>query len=76
MVAMVILKETMVGQYMLMLVRDATQKKIRDFLGIFPKEGGWGGSSQFPKLLQINQGFFGMPKSFLGAKTCFTIVGR
>ena len=55
-------------------VRDATQKKIRDFLGIFPKGGG--GSSQFPKLLQINQDFFGMPNSSLGAKTCFTIVGR
>ena len=58
----------------MMMVRDATPKKIRDFLGIFPKGGG--GSSQFPKLLQINQVIFGMPKSFLGAKTCFTIVGR
>ena len=56
------------------LFREATQKKNRDFLGIFPKGGG--GSSQFPKLLQINQVIFGMPKSFLGAKTCFTIVGR
>ena len=54
--------------------RDATPKKKRDFLGIFPKEGG-GGSSQFPKLFKINQVIFGMPKSFLGAKTCFTIVG-
>ena len=55
-------------------LRDATQKKIRDFLGIFPKGGG--GSSQFPKLLQINQVIFGMLKSFLGAKSCSTIVGR
>jgi len=31
------------------LVRDATQKKIRDFLGIFPKEGG---------------GVFSIPKTF------------
>ena len=35
-----------------------------------------GGSSQFPKLLKNNQVIFGMPKSFLGAKTCFTVVGR
>ena len=33
-------------------LRDANPKK-RDFLGIYPKGGG--GSSQFPKLLQINQ---------------------
>ena len=48
--------------------------KKRDFLGIFPRGGG--GSSRFPKLLKINQVIFGMPKSLLGAKTCFTIVGR
>ena len=48
--------------------------KKTGFFGNFPKGGG--GSSQFPKLLQINQVIFGMPKLFLGAKTCFTIVGR
>ena len=55
-------------------IRDAPKNNKKDVLGIFPK--GRGGSSQFPKLLQINQVIFGMPKSFLGAKTCFTIVGR
>ena len=50
------------------------KKKYGIFWEFFPKGGG--GSSQFPKLLQINQVIFGMPKSFLGAKTCFTIVGR
>ena len=49
-------------------------KKKGIFWEFFPKGGR--GSSQFPKLLQINQVIFGMPKSFLGAKTCFTIVGR
>ena len=49
-------------------------KKNTGFFGNFSQRGG--GSSQFPKLLQINQVIFGMPKSFLGAKTCFTIVGR
>ena len=40
-------------------------KKNGIFWEFFPNRGG--GSSQFPKLLQINQGFFGMPKSFLGS---------
>ena len=49
-------------------------KKNTGFFGNFSQRGG--GSSQFPKLFKINQDIFGMPKSFLGAKTCFTIVGR
>ena len=57
------------------LTKGRHPKKNTGFFGNFSQKGG-GGSSQFPKLLQINQGFFGMPKSFLGAKTCFTIVGR
>ena len=57
-----------------MHLRDAPNKKNGIFWEFFPKGGG--GSSQFPKLLQINQVILGMPKSFLGAKTCFTIVGR
>ena len=40
------------------------KKKYGIFWKFFPKGGG---SSQFPKLLQINQAIFGMPKSFLGA---------
>ena len=56
------------------LVREPLRKKIRDFLGVFPIRGG--GSPQFPKLLWFDQVIFGMPKSFWGAKTCFTIGGR
>merc|ERR1719234_191486 len=41
-------------------LRDAPQKKNRDFLGIFPKGGG--GSSQFPKLFYIYRLIFCMPK--------------
>ena len=50
-------------------------KKKYGIFGNFSQRGG-GGSSQFPKLLKINQVIFGMPISFLCAKTCFTIVGR
>ena len=63
------------------LVVDAERKNVGDaikqkrgFFGNFSQRGG--GPSEFPKLLQNNQVIFGMPKSFLGAKTCFTIVGR
>ena len=48
-------------------------EKIRDFLGIFPKGGG---SSQFPKLLQINQNFCKLTKIILMCQKMFYNSGE
>ena len=57
------------------ICKGASQKKIQDYLGVFPIQGR-GGLSSIPKLLWFDQVIFGMPKSFWGAKTCYTIGGR
>ena len=47
----------------LMLLRYALKKKITGLFGNFSHIGG-GGSSQFPKLLKIDQVFHCVPNSF------------